>query len=120
MNLVCLVCPASCPLSVERDGNAVRVVNNGCRRGLEFAVKELNDPERTLTSTVKVLKGEFPLVSVRSDGPVKKTELVSLIRQLDALTVEAPVKGGQILVSGAGINRVDIVATRGVNQQFSV
>jgi CxxC motif-containing protein len=103
-------------LFVERDGGAVRVANNGCSRGVEFAVKELNDPERTLTSTVKVLKGEFPLVSVRSDGPVKKTELLSLIRQLDTLTVEAPINAGQTLISGAGINRVNIVATRAVTK----
>jgi CxxC motif-containing protein len=99
---------------VERDGGAVRVANNGCSRGIEFAVKELSDPERTLTSTVKVLNGDLPLVSVRSDAPVKKAELVSLIHQLDTLTVEAPISSGQALVSGAGINNVTIIATMSV------
>ncbi|MDR0451100.1 MAG: DUF1667 domain-containing protein [Treponema sp.] len=114
MNLVCLVCPNSCLLSVEHEGGAAQVANNGCSRGAEFAVKELNDPERSLTSTVKVRNGEFPLVSVRSDRPVKKKELLGLIRHLDSLTVEAPVSGGQALVSGLGINKVTILATRTV------
>jgi CxxC motif-containing protein len=114
MNLVCLVCPNSCLLSVERDGGALRVANNSCSRGVEFAAKELNDPERTLTSTVKVLNGEFPLVSVRSDRPVKKAELISLIQYLDTLTAEAPISCGQTLVSGLGINKVTILATRPV------
>jgi CxxC motif-containing protein len=99
---------------VEREGGALRVANKGCSRGEEFARKELNDPERTLTSTVKVLNGEFPLVSVRSDRPVKKAELLSLIQDLDTLTVEAPVNGGQALISGLGINKVTILATRTV------
>ncbi|MDR1596386.1 MAG: DUF1667 domain-containing protein [Treponema sp.] len=114
MNLVCLVCPNSCLLEVERECGALRVANNGCSRGVEFAVKELNDPERTLTSTVKVLNGEFPLVSVRSDAPVKKEELISLIQQLDTLSIEAPINSGQALVSGLGVNKVTILATRRV------
>jgi CxxC motif-containing protein len=114
MNLVCLVCPNSCLLAVERDGDALQVANNGCSRGLEFALKELDDPERTLTSTVKVLNGEFPLVSVRSDAPVKKAELINLIRRLDALIIEAPINSGQALVSGLGVNKVTILATRTV------
>ncbi|MDR0582889.1 MAG: DUF1667 domain-containing protein [Treponema sp.] len=118
MNLVCLVCPNSCLLSVEREGGAVRVVNNGCSRGVEFAVKELNDPERTLTSTVKVLNGEFPLVSVRSDRPVKKGELISLIQYLDTLTAQAPISAGQVLLSGLGLNKVTVLATRAVAEMY--
>jgi CxxC motif-containing protein len=114
MNLVCLVCPNSCLLSVEHEGGALRVTNKGCSRGEEFALKELNDPERTLTSTVKVLNGEFPLLSVRSDKPVKKAELLSLIQHLDTLTVEAPISGGEALISGLGVNKVTILATRTV------
>jgi CxxC motif-containing protein len=114
MNLVCVICPNSCLLSVDRNGGDVRVANNGCDRGAKFAVKEATDPERTLTSTIKVTNGELPLVSVRSDAPVKKDELSALVKTLDIRVIEAPVASGQVLFSGLGKNQVNIIATREV------
>ena len=106
--MVCLVCPKSCLLSLTE--------NNGCARGLEFAKKELTDPERMLTSTMRLDRGVLPLVSVRSDRPVKKNELRALIQQLDSMVVPAPVSSGQILVSGLGENKVNIMATRTIEK----
>jgi len=90
--------------------------NNNCDKGLEFAKKELADPERILTSTMKVNSGELPMVSVRSDKPVKKNELKSLIRYLDKITVSAPVLNGQAVVSALGENKVNIIATRNIEK----
>jgi len=116
--MVCLVCPKSCLLSVSGNSNDVFVRDNDCKRGLEFAKKELTDPERMLTSTVRVENGELPLVSVRSDKPVKKTELKELIKQLDSIVIPAPVFSGQIIVSTLGKNKVNIIATRAVDKLF--
>jgi len=70
--MVCLVCPKSCLLSVTGNPENISVGNNNCDRGLEFAKKELTDPERILTSSIRVYLGVLPLVSVRSDKLVKK------------------------------------------------
>lgn len=99
-------------MSITDNSEDVFVENNVCKRGLEFAKKELTDPERMLTSTVRVDYGELPLVSVRSNKPVKKTELKTLIEQLDSIVVPAPVSSGQIIVSALGENKVNIIATR--------
>jgi CxxC motif-containing protein len=113
--MVCLICPKSCLLSVT-DKDIIAVENNGCNKGMEYAKKELVDPERMLTSTMRVSFGELPLVSVRSDKPVKKGELKNLIKQLDNIIVPAPVLSGQILVSLLGENKVNIVATRTIEK----
>ena len=105
--MICLVCPKSCLLTEDIS----------CKKGLEFAKKEMTDPERILTSSMKVEFGELPLVSVRSDKTVKKAELKTLIKQLDEITVPAPVLNGQILISGLGKNNVNIIATRTVGKQ---
>jgi CxxC motif-containing protein len=119
-NMVCFICPKSCLLSVsgENGTDPIRVENNGCTRGIEFAQKEINDPERTLTSTVKVRGGVLSLVSVRSDGFVKKAELLRLVKQLDSLVLEAPVSIGQVVMPSAGTNKVHIIATRGVEKEL--
>jgi CxxC motif-containing protein len=114
MNMVCVICPNSCLLSVDRNEDGVQVTNNGCGLGAEFAVKEITDPERTLTSTITVINGKLPLVSVRSDAPVKKSELIALVKDLDTHIVEAPVVSGQVLFSNIGQNQVNIIATAGV------
>jgi CxxC motif-containing protein len=117
-DLVCFICPNSCLLHISRenDNAQIAVKNNGCPRGIAFAVKEMTNPERTLTSTVKVKNGALPLVSVRSDRPVQKAELKNLVKQLDRLIIDAPVSGGQLLVPAMGANRVNIIATREVGE----
>jgi CxxC motif-containing protein len=116
-SIVCFICPNSCVLTITEDGTNLQIENNRCPRGIDFVQKELSDPERTLTSTVRVLNGMLPLVSVRSDRQVKKAELKGLIRQLDVLTVSAPVKSGQVIVRELGRNRVTIIATRNVESK---
>jgi CxxC motif-containing protein len=38
--------------------------------------------------------------------------LKNMVKQLDSITVEAPIVSGQILISSIGKNRVNIIATR--------
>ena len=118
--MVCLVCPKSCCLSIIHNLENISIENNDCNKGLEFAKKELRDPERLLTSTIRVDLGELPLVSVRSDKPVKKTEVKALIKYLDSIVLYAPVISGQILVSGLGKNKVNIIATRTIEKQEGI
>jgi hypothetical protein len=80
-------------------------------------VKELRDPERTLTGAIRVNNGVLPLVSIRGDAPIKKTELKDLVKYLDGAAVDAPVSGGQVLFSGIGKNGVNIIATRSVEEK---
>jgi CxxC motif-containing protein len=113
-DIVCFICPNSCVLSISGDEANLRIENNRCSRGIDFALKELRDPERTLTSTMRTRNGVLPLVSVRSDKPVKKVELREIISRLDAVTIDAPVASGQVLMESVGINKVNIIATRSV------
>jgi CxxC motif-containing protein len=116
-DMVCFICPKSCLLSVQEGGSEVRVENNRCPRGIEFAVRELRDPERILTTTMRVNNGSLPLVSIRSETPVKKAELKDLVRYFDGITVNAPVLSGKVLFSGIGKNSVNIIATRTVEER---
>lgn len=113
-DIVCFICPNSCVLSISGDETNPRIENNRCSRGVDFALKELRDPERTLTSTMRTLNGALPLVSVRSDKTVKKAELQEIIAQLDAIAIDAPIARGQVLMTSVGINKVNIIATQSV------
>ena len=80
--LTCIICPMGCSMEVEVETNAsgqkkvLSVKDNGCKRGEQYAAKELQNPTRTLTTTIKVEGGELPLVPVKTDmHPNKVTVL---------------------------------------------
>ena len=111
--LTCVLCPNGCPLQASQEETEWNISGNLCPKGQEFAVKELTDPERILTTTVKV-KNRRELLSVRSDLPVKKAELPELVRQLRSFEAERPVRIGQVLLRNMGKNSVSILATSNV------
>lgn len=52
-NLTCIGCPMGCALLVEMDGKEIiSVTGNTCKKGAEYAVKEVTDPTRIVTTTV--------------------------------------------------------------------
>ena len=58
--LTCISCPLGCPLKVETDENGavLQVTGNTCKRGEVYGKKEVTAPERTVTSTVAVVRSE--------------------------------------------------------------
>jgi CxxC motif-containing protein len=108
--MICFLCPNSCLLETVAEGTEIKVSGNLCTKGQEFAQKELTDPERVLTTTVRV-RNRRELLSVRSDRPVKKAELSELVQKLKSFEVDLPIQIGQVLISGMGLNKVSIIAT---------
>jgi CxxC motif-containing protein len=102
----------------ESDDHSVSVEGNTCPKGLEFAEKEVKDPERILTTSIRVIEGDLPLVSVRSDAQVKKHEILTIVNELKNIYVKAPIKEGQLLEKQCGVNRVNIIATRTVYRRI--
>ena len=63
--LNCINCPLGCLLTVTlEDGKITSVTGNTCPRGEKYAHQELTDPQRMLTSTVRIEGGELPLLPV--------------------------------------------------------
>lgn len=73
--LNCINCPMGCLLTVTlEDGKVVKVEGNTCPRGETYAHQELTDPQRMLTSTVRVEGGALPLLPVVSKSTLPKAE----------------------------------------------
>ena len=51
--LICIVCPKAANLKVDEE-NGYAVTGNGCPRGAAYGHKELTNPTRVITSTVRV------------------------------------------------------------------
>lgn len=113
-DMVCIRCPLGCRLKVSVEDSGVQVTGNRCPKGLIYAKEEVTAPQRILTSSVKVLGGEIPLVSVKTSGPLPKHLILEAQDLLRHLQVEAPVGLGQTVVPNLFAQGVDVVATRTV------
>ena len=115
VNLICIGCPLGCPLTVEMEGSEVKAVSgNTCPRGDAYARKEMTNPTRIVTSTVRVAGGRLAMVSVKTASDIPKGKIFDCVKALKDVEVKAPVKIGDVIVeTGAGTG-VNIIATKNV------
>lgn len=114
--LICIGCPLGCNLTVEMDGGQVVSVNgNTCKRGDDYARKELTDPRRIVTSTVPVAGGNLPVVSVKTASDIPKGKIRECLMALKGVTLTAPVQIGDVIVKNVADTGVDVVATKSIS-----
>lgn len=109
--LICIVCPKGCHLKVDEQ-NGYAVTGNQCERGVVYGKKELTNPTRVITSTVRVQGAQIPRLPVKTDRDIPKKDIFPAMCLLDSVTVKAPVHCGDIIIPdilGTGAN---FVATR--------
>ncbi len=109
-NLICIQCPRGCHLSI--DSETMEVTGNSCPRGALYAKTELTDPKRTITSTVKVLYAPMQRCSVKTSAPVKKGMMMDVMKEINKVTIEAPVKMNQVIIENVLDTGVDVIATK--------
>ena len=115
VNLICIGCPLGCPLTVEMEGNEVKsVAGNTCPRGVAYAQKELTNPTRIVTSTVRVAGGRLAMVSVKTESDIPKGKIFDCVKALKDVEVTAPVKIGDVIVENVAGTGVNVIATKNV------
>ena len=116
-NLTCINCPMGCPLTVEMEGDEViSVTGNTCKRGDTYARKEVSNPTRIVTSTVKVTGGKADMVSVKTREDIPKGKIFDCVKALKGVEVKAPVHIGDVIVPNAAGTGIDIVTTKNVEE----
>ncbi len=116
----CVVCPNGCTIVVDVDNDetpvVTRVQGNVCKRGESWARQEVENPMRTIASSVPVCSGDFPLASVRTSRPIPLAKIREVMEEIRKVSVEAPVEiGDVVLPSPAGCD-TEVIATRKVRK----
>lgn len=107
-----------CRLSVDdSDKNDIKVTGNTCPRGAKYARDEVICPKRMVTSIAQVNGGEINMVSVKTSDSIPKDRMFDALALLNGLSVDAPVKKGQIIVADVLGLGVDFVATKDVQKK---
>lgn len=111
--VVCIVCPKGCRLSVdEKNGNVSGYV---CARGEEYGRNEVINPVRTVTSTVKIAGSAYPRCPVKTSGAIPKELTERAVSLLDGVELHAPVSVGDAVVKDIFGTGVDFVVTRSMD-----
>ena len=116
-SLICIGCPMGCALSVTlENGEVTEVTGNTCKRGDIYARKEVTNPTRIVTSTVKVSGGALAMVSVKTKTDIPKGKIFDCVRALKTVCVKAPVHIGDVILENVADTGVDIIATKNVEK----
>lgn len=110
--LTCIVCPRGCRLKIDDDMN---VFGNACPRGEKYAIQELTNPTRTVTSSIRVTNRPYTLVSVKTDQPIPKDKMFEVMEEINKLTVEAPTKIGDVVKKNILDLGADIIITKNID-----
>ena len=115
VQLTCIGCPLGCPLTVEMEGKEVKsVTGNTCPNGEAYARKEMTNPTRIVTSSVRVRGGILNVVSVKTASDIPKGKIFDCMRALGDVDISAPVTIGQVILRNIADTGVDVVATTNV------
>lgn len=88
------------------------VDGNECPVGEKHAAEEVLNPRRIVSTTVRILGARLPRLPVRTSEPVLKSRARDIVAALKNMVVEAPVKGGQVILKNVADTGVDIIAER--------
>lgn len=120
-NMICIVCPLGCKLKVSQDYTSqtgYAVEGNKCFRGGDYAVKEMTNPTRALTTTVIISDAPIKRLPVRTSGAIPKQLLKQAMELINKVEVKAPIKAGQVVIKNILDTGVDIIASRSMYQSF--
>lgn len=134
--LTCILCPRGCDIEVQVDwpdgmpetpdarpglpgksGGTPAMVSlsgAGCPRGAGYVERELQDPRRIVTTSVRVTGGTGPLTSVRLTKPVPRDQMQAVVSELKKLRLTAPVWIGQVVVTNILGLGSDVIVTKAI------
>ena len=117
--ITCITCPIGCQVSVTFEDKPQSTQScteflfsgNQCTRGAEFARTELTAPLRSLTTTVRTVFPDMPVLPVRTEGEVPKEKIPEIIRELAAIVITKRLGIGETVAANAAGTGINIIAT---------
>lgn len=111
--LICIVCPQGCHLTVDED-NDFQVTGNRCPRGVTYGRNEVMNPVRVVTSTICVRSVRHPRCPVKTDRPIPKEDVSRAVALLDGLSLDPPVRRGDVVLGCLLGHPANFIATRDI------
>jgi CxxC motif-containing protein len=105
--LICIACPKGCHLIVEGDHPNWHVTGNACIKGEAYGVKEVVDPRRILTTTIRIRHDIHRRLPVVTSAALPKDMLIAALAVINPSVVTPPIYVNQVIfenILGTDIN----------------
>ena len=110
--LICINCPMGCLVTVTMDGDEITDISGyTCPRGKTYAEKEVTNPTRVVTSTMKVKGGKHDRVACKTAQDIPKDKIMDVMQAINVAEAQAPVVIGEVLIPNVADTGVDVIAT---------
>ena len=110
--LTCITCPTGCRITIDSANGDFIFTGNKCPKGAVFAKAEMTFPVRSLTTTVRTIFPDMPVIPVRTKGEVPKEKIPAIMRELSRITIGKRVGIGETVAVNILETGCDIIATR--------
>ena len=114
----CICCPLGCQITVTEENGQLIITGNNCPKGEKYVKDEMTNPTRMVTSMVWVDGGEIPVVSVKTKEAIPKEKIQYCIEALKGVTVNAPVKIGDVILEDVADTGISVIATKNVDKKL--
>ena len=108
-NLICIICPRGCSMTVEGEKDNLTVTGNACPKGKQYAIDECTHPMRTITTTARAENGE--VVPVKTSVTVPKELMFDCMKEINRATVKLPAKIGDVVITNLLGTGADVIVT---------
>ncbi len=114
----CIVCPRGCEVTatLSKDNEILGIEGNYCPRGETYVRNELTHPMRQLTSTVIIRGGIYDRLPVILSTEIPKDKMTDVMKALDGVVVDAPIRRGDVIISDVCGLGADVVASRSMQR----
>ncbi len=107
----CIVCPKGCQIHVDGD----LISGNSCPRGKNYVLQEIKNPTRIVTSSFKVKNSSSLVCPCKTSGPINKELIFDLMKEINKVEIEVPIKIGQIIIENVLNTGIDVISTKEID-----
>lgn len=109
--LTCIECPQGCLLKWKQQGQELIITGHNCPQGQKYAIKEVLNPCRVLTSTVSTIFADFPRLPVRTAGEIPLKDIFVAMEAINSLCIDRRLNPGDIVLPDLINSGVSLIAT---------
>lgn len=109
--ITCISCPKGCLIQIDLSGSDYQVTNHQCIKGKEYAITEMTNPTRFITTTIAVNGNPSSRLAVRTNIPIPKSKIFEVVTEIKKIEIKPPVYIGQILINEVAGTDADVIAS---------
>jgi CxxC motif-containing protein len=112
--MICINCPRGCTLEVSNENGEIQVTGNSCPRGEAFGRQEMICPMRTISSTVRTIFPEVPVLPCRVSQEIPKEKISDVMHAINQAVIRTRIGSGDVIIKDVEHTGADVIATSNI------